>query len=237
MRAPVGVVAAMEREARVVARAAAVAGVTRAVRIVVSGVGPERAAASARALLDAGDVASVLCTGYAGALDDALVPGDLVLPEALVAPDGTVLAQDPAVVARLARALPVDLPRHAGRLATVDRPVSRKSDREALAREAAALAVDMESAVIAMLAAESGVPFAVLRCISDGTGQVLPPAVRAAVDARGEVRAAPLARSLIARPGQIPVLVALSRGVRRARRALDRALVGVLREIARDAGS
>lgn len=57
---------------------------------------------------------------------------------------------------------------HRGLLATGDRFVSRTADSEALQRELSdALAVDMESAAVAQVCADFGVPLAVVRTISD----------------------------------------------------------------------
>ena len=61
-----------------------------------------------------------------------------------------------------------------------------------------AAAVDLESGAVACIAAQHGVPFAVLRAICDPAERTLPPAALAALDAHGAIgmwRVIRLARS------------------------------------------
>jgi len=135
-------------------------------RVVRTGMGPARARAAAARL--ARDPARALAVaGLCGALDARLAPGDLVVADALVAPDG---ARVPLEAAPLLRALAaLGLPARAGAVAGAVRPATGAA-RAALARSGA-LAVDMESCWLAPAAA--GRPLAVLRVVLDGPAREL----------------------------------------------------------------
>lgn len=74
-----------------------------------------------------------------------------------------------------------------------------------------ALAVDMESHVAARVAAAHGLPFVILRVVSDQVGDALPPAVQVAMGPRGRTAYGRLLASLIRHPGQVAAFVAFAR--------------------------
>jgi len=133
-------------------------------RVLRTGIGPERARAAA-VRLRADDAASVAIAGLCGALDPALALGDVVLASAILGTDAELAPADD-----LARAV-----RRAG--FTVHRcPIVsaehlvRGAERESL-RAGGAAAVDMESAWLQSGA--GGRPLVVLRVVSDGPGREL----------------------------------------------------------------
>jgi 4-hydroxy-3-methylbut-2-enyl diphosphate reductase len=132
------------------------------VRVVRTGMGPQRSARAAQRL--AREVAdAVAVAGVCGALDEAFEPGDLVVASALVGPDGArIQLEGAALVAALARA---GVRAHLGAIACVPRLADGRNRAE-LARRSGACAVDMESFWLAGAAASR--PFAVLRAVSDG---------------------------------------------------------------------
>lgn len=128
---------------------------------VAVGVGPARAGAGAARVLDALAAQRVVITGVAGALDDSLEVGDLVRPAAVVdvrsgvvrtpstpAPGGAVLAT-------------VEQVHLSGRGPTGEGDVRLP---------AGATAVDMETAAIAAACEARGIPWDVVRAISDVAG-------------------------------------------------------------------
>lgn len=160
--------------------------------VVKSGVGKVAMASCAQQLCDIFGVDLLVNTGVAGAVDDRLDIGDVVvstdlvhhdmdatifgyapgqvpgLPESFVA--DTALAQKVAEVS--ARVEP-EVTVLAGRIATGDRFVSSAEDRAQIHGEFGALCAEMEGAALAEVAWLNGVPFVVLRAISDhadGTG-------------------------------------------------------------------
>ncbi len=101
--------------------------------------------------------------GVAGALTPDLRPGDIVVASEILAPDGRVVSclTDPLVAALSAAGLRPWV----GRVASVARLRLSREERTRLVA-AEAIAVDMESAWLSQ-AATTGLPFVVLRAISD----------------------------------------------------------------------
>jgi adenosylhomocysteine nucleosidase len=146
--------------------------------LIETGVGPERARqAGERALLALAPDA-LISTGYAGALGVAAV-GEVILGTTVV--DWTDEESHPAIQAdpdllssaRLA-ARNAGIGWTQGPVVTVNNVLWRASEKQALGGVSGAVAVDMESAVIAKVAATAGVPFLMVRAIVDRVGDDLP---------------------------------------------------------------
>jgi 4-hydroxy-3-methylbut-2-enyl diphosphate reductase len=131
-----------------------------------SGMGPRRARRTARRLADCG-ARAVAVAGVCGALVPELAPGDVVVASELQAPGLRVALESAPALARALLARGVRA--HVGPIVGVER-LLRGYERERL-RQDGAVAVDMESAWLAPLAA--GRAFAVLRVVSDGPGHEL----------------------------------------------------------------
>lgn len=219
----VGVVCGLRSEAAVLRAAMrAVPGARRRIRVAVCGMRPEAAERAARIHAEAGAV-SLLSFGLAGALDPELRVGDVVWT-------GRVLAEDDAWPA----VPPVPEPSAAWHCVVVfgsDRLVGASEDRRALRTATGARAVDMESHRVARAAEEAGLPFAVLRAISDTDDQRLPPFLTRAVSSRGRARLLPVLAGLAREPAACGDLLALRRGTRRALAALRGAAVTLLRDM------
>jgi adenosylhomocysteine nucleosidase len=83
-------------------------------------------------------------------------------------------------------------------------------------------AIDLESGSVARVADAHGLPFAVVRAISDSADRDLPPAALLALDRRGTIDLARVLASLLRQPAQLPALLSLAVDAARARRALIR---------------
>jgi adenosylhomocysteine nucleosidase len=199
----VGFVTGLAAEARVAARL----GMAEA-----GGGMPAGAAAAAERLLARGATALV-SFGLCGGLDPALAPGDLVV-SARVIGEGLHALADPALSQALGGGAD-------GATFAATGPVATATGKAALAARGA-VAVDLESGEVARAALRASVPFAVLRAVCDPAGFDLPPAALLALGADGRIAAGPLARSLLARPSQIPALLRLARAAAAARAALLR---------------
>lgn len=173
--------------------------------------------------LDPGRIAAVVSVGLAGALDGSLRVGDLVLPEAVLAPGGRRLATSSALRSswtdRLGRAVQIRIP---GLVAGSDRPILTVAAKAALSTATGADVVDMESHLAGAFAAENGLPFAVLRVISDEAGRGLPTIAGTAMRPDGSVDVLGVIRALVADPGQLPALIRTGRDAGRAFAVLRR---------------
>jgi adenosylhomocysteine nucleosidase len=186
------VVTALRAEARSLSVHRDTAG-SDAWRVQAGGMGCERAARTALRLVHEG-AGSLLCWGVAGALDPALRCGDVVLAS-------EVISEAPLAL-QLPRLPPTALPAHARlrtsdewlrALETVLQPGGRVvrgailtrpevacevTLKARLFRETGAIAVDMESAAVGVVASLHGLPFMVLRVIADTAEESLPAALR-----------------------------------------------------------
>jgi len=135
-------------------------------RIERVGMGPRRARAAAERH-DPASARAVAVAGVCGALDPALAPGDVFVPDELRTDDGRAFETDAAGLSEALRARGIAA--HSGVLVGSDH-ILRVKERPALFA-AGARAVDMESPWLAEAAA--GRPFAVLRVVSDGPGAEL----------------------------------------------------------------
>ena len=167
--------------------------------------------------------------GIAGALAPQMRAGDIIVSGEVVAPDGSWRAKQPFRdgIAALAR----DLGAYQGPvLGTATILASLAEKRHAWA-ETGALAVDLESDVVARAASDAAIPFIVVRTIADGPLRALPPAALIPLAADGTPRLGRVMASILRRPRQIANLIGLARETRRALQALEmpaQALYGLL---------
>ena len=163
----------------------------RDVVVVKSGIGKVAAAVTAQMLIDRFGVDYLLNTGMAGGLDSRLAVKDLVIGTEAVQHDfdltafghaaGYLYGEDdtcPTVFradARLvqvaleaaAQVLPAPAKAITGRVASGDVFVEDTALKQRLIADMGAAAAEMEGAAIAQTASENGVPFLILRTISD----------------------------------------------------------------------
>jgi adenosylhomocysteine nucleosidase len=174
-----------------------------------AGVGPDRAAAGARELVVAGATALV-SYGVAGGLAGDVPAGTVVLATGVIHDERT-FETDAPWRERLRMALASELNVVEGVMAGVDRMVPSPAAKGELHVQTSALACDMESHAVAQVAVELGVPFVVVRAISDPAGQDVPKWVLRCVTPDGDVNIKPLLLALARRPWNLPVLMRLAR--------------------------
>jgi adenosylhomocysteine nucleosidase len=157
-------------------------------------------------------VAAILSSGLAGALDPSLKPGDVVIGDLAARESGA----NP-LLGTLRRLLPHA---RAGSVIGSDTIAATVAEKRALYDKTQAVAIDMESHVAARVAARHGLPFAVLRTISDSADQELPPAALAGLRPDGRMAIGAVLASLARRPSQLSALVRTGIAAERAFRAL-----------------
>ena len=184
--------------------------------VVVAG-GGDSVGLRARLEQAAAGTAGIVSYGMAGALADGLKIGDWVVGNRL---SGAVdLECDPAWAAALLAKLPGA--RLGGYFAD-GRMIDSVAEKIALGQRHNALAVDMESHVAGAVAAERGLPFAIVRCISDGARHLLPHAITVSMRPDGGVDGKAMLRSLASRPSQVADIARTTAGFAKAMGELKR---------------
>ena len=172
------------------------------------------------AVLDrlAGTASGIISIGIAGALAAGLPVGQWVVADAVLV-DGESLPTDAAWTGRLAARLPEAA---RGVLLGVNAMVADATQKASLHSTTGAVAVDMESHIVARVARRHRLPFAAARVISDAAHHHLPPAARVGMRLDGGMDLPAVLRSLLANPGQLPALIRTGFEAERGFRALLR---------------
>jgi adenosylhomocysteine nucleosidase len=102
--------------------------------------------------------------------------------------------------------------------------LTSSEEKRKLSSRTGAIAVDMESAAVAGVAREAGVPFAVIRALLDPVEMAIPDRVLTVVDEFGRLNVLKLIRQLVEHPGEVFCLLAMRRNFRAVQTALARVL-------------
>jgi len=179
--------------------------------LAVTGGGSSNAGRRAARLCEVYRPTALVGLGVAGALTTSLKPLELVASGRLRNGSGDAPSAD-ALLLSLATAAGA----RAATLITTSTPAVSIADKKALAAglEAGSLgAVDMESAAWARAAAATGVPFVIVRAISDGADEELPAYLTDCVGRDGAIRRIAVLRRALARPSSIGTLMKMRRRV------------------------
>ena len=107
-----------------------------------------------------------------------------------------------------------------GAILGLDRMVLTVAEKAALFERSGAVAIDMESHRVALVAAAAGLPFLALRAIGDPAGRALPALVARALGEDGRPRIGPVIAGLLRRPGDLAALLRVRRDTAAALAAL-----------------
>jgi adenosylhomocysteine nucleosidase len=167
--------------------------------------------------------------GIAGALAPTLRAGDAVISTEVVAADQSWRNEEPfrRRVADLARGIGA----LEGPVLGVGAILATQAEKSRAWSATGALAVDLESDVVARIATSAGIPFVVVRTIADAVYRELPPAALIPLAEDGTPDLARVLASVLRRPRQFAALVGLARETRTALAALvgpARALHGLV---------
>jgi adenosylhomocysteine nucleosidase len=147
--------------------------------------------------------AGIVSWGLAGAVRDDLNVGDWIIGTGVTG--GFNATCDAGWRERIAAALPGA---RQGRI-HADGILADPTRKRSLSAKGA-IAVDMESHVVARVAAAHRLPFVIVRVVSDAVDDALPPAVRVAMGPRGTTDYRRLLASLARHPGQVPAFTAFA---------------------------
>lgn len=196
------------------------------VRVVLTGVGPERArSVMARELQWEPNVC--IASGVAGSLRATYRVGEVfVAREVMELESGRTIATDSELV-KAAERRGIRL---AERLLSSANMVVTAEGKNRLGRMAEA--VEMESFAVLTEAAARKVPAVAIRAISDAADQDLPMDFSGVLDDQGKVKASKVARSLARAPHKLPSLLRLGRDTRVAATKLAGFLDGYIVDLA-----
>ena len=212
--------------------------------LVQTGMGKERAETATRFILDRYPITSLVSLGFAGALDDKLNAGDVILYSVVHCAEGAAdavadLKASPVqsyvsgndVLERAKRALKdgaVSFICEPG--VSVRQVVLSPEDRGLLAEAHHAHVVDMESYWIAKIATEMGIPFVIIRSVSDTRHEKLLPFDQL-MNEDGTIMWKATAAYFVCRPHHLAVVGRLYRNARKAQGSLVVAMDALICEL------
>ena len=163
-----------------------------------------------------GALAAIVSFGMGGALDPDLRLGDWVIGT------GVCGGADSQCDADWSAALLRQLPQARSGLCYANgRLIGDSVEKQRLFCEYGALTADMESHLVGNAAARLGIPFAILRCISDVAGADLPRAIAVAMHPDGRLALGSIITSILSNPAQLPELMRSTARFNRAFASLE----------------
>src|SRR6266699_754907 len=193
----------------------------RAVEVFHNGVGEKVCHQRVAEFLQDQQFDLLISSGFAGALNDKLQIGDLLLAKNFSTVELT------EVGASFSR-----LPIHEADLLTVRALIDSNDERNKIARTSGAAAVDMETEFVARACAVHGIPLLSLRVITDTPREPFPAPAHVLFDiAKQRTDLPKLAAFFLTHPNRIPGLLQFARKIAHARKTLADALVAIVREL------
>lgn len=191
----------------------------RAIEILHTGVGEKICRERIGKFLEDARFRVLISAGFAGALNDQLQVNDLLLAKNFSTVD---LKQAQISLSSLSLGT--------ADLLTLPALIDSREERERVARESGAAAVDMETECIARACSTRAIPLLSLRVVTDTPRQPFPAPPNVLFDIeRQRTHMAALAQFLLTHPNRIPRLVQFARRIARARMILMTALLDVIR--------
>ncbi|KAB0671559.1 phosphorylase [Oryzomonas sagensis] len=201
--------------------------------LVESGMGFKNAAAAAEALLEEYRPALLISAGFCGGIAPELRVGDVAVSRELcIVANGAVqpvpVAIAPAAHNFVARQSASGARVFAGLFASTPSIMAKKELALLLPPGAPCPVVEMESAAIAIVAAENGIPFMGIRTVSDAADEELGFSLDEFTDHNLRIRPHKVALTILRKPWIIPQLVRLGRNSRIAADSLSHAMARLL---------
>ncbi len=227
---PLGIICALSGEVKTLSREkigiGTVISIADGIWLTISGMGAQRAQTAAKLLLQRGATA-LLSWGIAGALDDKLSLGNLILPKIILSADGEASTVTQNWHEHLYRHLAGRFTIHLEPLVETKKVASTALHKQALHTDFGAIATDMESAALARLAKEASVPFLAIRAISDTAQMAIPKQLLKVVNSIGDLPRQHILTGVILNPRDWLVIAKFAWGVHAAQTSLRR-VVGYL---------
>jgi adenosylhomocysteine nucleosidase len=192
------------------------------VKVICSGDGRNLATRLTAAIAEARTLVNgcpgIISFGVAGGLaphlrSGACVVGSAILSESNRMPTSAEWSQ------KLLQTIPDAV---SGMLLGVTAPIAHPNEKQTLYAKTGAIAVDMESHIVAAVGAAHGLPVAAIRVITDPAKRALPASAVAAMRPNGTTNIAAMIRSVLMRPRELPALLQTALDARAARATLVR---------------
>lgn len=155
----------------------------------IGGVGRKQCAQATQELLEAG-AQWVISSGFAAALDPSMHIGDIIVADRVLSEDDN--EESIACDQRLIRIIPpsgkLGFVIRRGSLVSWDSVVCTAAEKSRIHRETGAAALDMESYAAGQVCSCAGIPFTVVRSISDTANENLPKVIRGLATTPGKFR-------------------------------------------------
>jgi adenosylhomocysteine nucleosidase len=161
---------------------------------------------------------SIISFGVAGGLAPDLAPGDCVVASAII-DYPTLRPTDPLWSRKLTEVIP---DARQGVIVGVNAVVSNPADKQKLYALTGAVAVDMESHLVARLAVSHDLAFAAVRVVIDPAHRAVAPVALLAMTPYGNTDMSSMLWEILARPSQLSPLMRLAADAYAARAALVR---------------
>lgn len=145
-------------------------------RVEIIGVGPDRAAANVERIIEKSHPSSVVLAGYGGALREGLQVGAVVIADKIITDNPAAPVRIPSL--KLSAIENTPLP---GNVLSVSEIVGDPVEKRRLHQTFRADLVDLESHAVADVCERHGVPYTVVRAISDAFDTVISPPIRAII--------------------------------------------------------
>jgi adenosylhomocysteine nucleosidase len=189
--------------------------------VLKTGVGPEHARRALAWTAGTVEPQIVISTGCGGALASELSIGDLAIADEVVTSDGRSIATASSWRERYRRAgAAAGVNVRSGRLLSLGGIVATAHEKQRLARESRAIAVEMEASAIGEWAMAAGREFAASRVILDPAEMSLAPEIGWMMTPAGSISLRKLVFAVARKPRLVSELVSLGAAARRCRAAL-----------------
>jgi adenosylhomocysteine nucleosidase len=200
----------------------------RSLALSVTGDGAHNARTGVAALLAASQAEGLIAIGVAGALSRGLATAALVVASRVTDEGGTSVLSDERRTTDVARATGGRLGVVLSAAAIVDRAADKQRLADQIGAGHAPAVVDLESATYVGGAVAAGVPWLVLRAVSDTADESLPDLLNRSRDGRGAIRRGQVLLGLLRQPQALPFLLTLRGRLGRCAEVLAQAVAAAL---------
>ena len=191
--------------------------------VYTAGMGFGNATKAVRALINK-NVDAFVSWGVAGALDESLLSGDIVLPEYVIDNNKQRYKVDARWHAKLKKRLTQSNVFPGGTIVSTRDLQHSPQLKSELHQSTQALALDMESAAIAQAASLADKPFVIIRTIFDTASMSIPQSSTNATDQYGKISIPKLFAGLIRNPGELLQYPNLISSYKKAKNSLIRVM-------------